>query len=457
MPTVSGVATTVPNSADLSSPSWTADGRGLIVSVGGSALARVDPTTGARAPIPGTTGASLVAVSRTGRMAFQLGGSGASGEVRVTGPSGGASTVLRVQYGASSLAWDPTGRWLAVTSFTYGQPSSTTTVYDTQSSTPLVRTLTGGGASAAWLDTASLPPSVTLTSPAWTTSSASLAVTASDPDDAVGGLRRECELDGGTWGPCSDTLTLTNLTAGTHTVQARATDPSGQQSPVASRSWQVDRTAPTAAIAPLPWVPLTTAPVLSWSGADTGGSGLSSFQIREREGTLNGPIGGYQYPSVWAALTGRSMTLRVAPGMQYCFSVRARDVAGNVGAWSAERCTSIAVDDRALTASSGWTRGLSSAALYGTWSRATRAGSTLSRPSVRGRRVAVIATTCSTCGAVDVYHAGVWLGRVSLSTPTTQYLQVRWLPLEPVTRLGDVVLKTVTAAPVYVDAIAAAH
>jgi len=58
--------------------------------------------------------------------------------------------------------------------------------------------------------------------------------------------------------------------------------------------------------------------------------------------------------SIVQKLTTRSLRVTLAGGSQYCFSVRARDRAGNVGPWGAERCTSMALDDRSLSASSGW-------------------------------------------------------------------------------------------------------
>jgi hypothetical protein len=117
----------------------------------------------------------------------------------------------------------------------------------------------------------------------------------------------------------------------------------------------------------------------------------------------------------------------------------------------------VALDDRALTASTGWTRGTSSAYAYGTYTRATSSGRSLTRTSVKGRRIAVVATTCPTCGAVDVYHAGVKIGRVSLYSAKTSYRQIRWLPLQSVTRTGSVVVRTTSTKTVVVDGIAVWH
>lgn len=62
--------------------------------------------------------------------------------------------------------------------------------------------------------------------------------------------------------------------------------------------------------------------------------------------------------------------------------------------------------------------------------------------SVQARRLAVVVTTCLTCGAIDVTHAGVYLGRISLTSTTTQAKQLRWLPLQSTARTGTVTLRT---------------
>jgi len=176
-----------------------------------------------------------------------------------------------------------------------------------------------------------------------------------------------------------------------------------------------------------------------------------------RRASPYGRFGSYLYPSTWQTLKTPSLTLGLTAGYQYCLSVRARDAAGNVGAWSPERCTSVALDDRSLSASSGWTRGTSSAYAYGTWSGAARTGVSLTRTSVQGRRIALVVTTCPTCGVVDVYHAGVKIGRVSLYSSRTAYRQIRWLPLQSVTRTGTVVVRTVGSKRVYIDGFAVQH
>lgn len=115
------------------------------------------------------------------------------------------------------------------------------------------------------------------------------------------------------------------------------------------------------------------------------------------------------------------------------------------------------LDDRALSASTGWTRGSSTSYLYNTYSKTVKTSAQLARSGVQGRRLALVATTCSTCGIVDVYHAGVKLGRVSLYSATTKTRQVLWLPLQTVTRTGTVTIRSVSAKQVLIDGLAVTH
>jgi hypothetical protein len=453
MPIAGGPLSTVPASQGLASPKWTPDGLSVVASQPGGSLTRVNVATGARTALMGTQGAFGPAVSRTGSVAYLLqGGSGL--EVRITGANGGSSRLLGTLAGSlSSLAWDPTGRWLAAS----GGWWNSTSVFDTMASPALVRTMPYGGDGPAWLDVNSAAPTATLSGAAWTTTSPTLTVGASDADDASGGLARECRLDGGAWSPCGPTWALTGLAAGSHTAEARVTDPSGAISTLATHNWSVDSLAPAASLAPVVAPLLSTATTLAWSGTDSGGSGPSRYDVRYRTAPIGGALGSYAQPASWQNVAARSVSATLAQGAQYCFSVRARDVAGNVGAWSTERCTWVALDDRGLALAGVWTRGSSAGYSYGTWTKATRAGVSLVRNAVQARRVGVVATTCATCGSVTVYHAGVRLGTISLYSATTRTRQVKWLPLQSVTRTGPVRITTLSSRAVIIDGLVVAH
>jgi hypothetical protein len=235
------------------------------------------------------------------------------------------------------------------------------------------------------------------------------------------------------------------------------TDPAGNISPTASASWTVDAAAPTVSVTP-PTSPIFgTALTLRWSGTDTGGAGLDSYDVRVRSASPYGGFTAYSQPAAWQGLRTSTLSVNLSQGYTYCYAVRARDKAHNLGGWSTERCATSVLDDRALSVSTGVVRGTSTAYAYGTYSRATSTARTFSRTGVQARRLAVVVTTCPTCGAIDVTHAGVYLGRISLTSTTTQAKQLRWLPLQSTARTGTVTLRTLNTRVVLVDGLVVQH
>ncbi|MFM6849578.1 MAG: hypothetical protein ACKOVB_10790, partial [Terrabacter sp.] len=149
-----------------------------------------------------------------------------------------------------------------------------------------------------------------------------------------------------------------------------------------------------------------------------------------------------------------ALAVTLAKGYTYCYSVRARDAVGNIGAWTAETCTSTALDDRSATAT-GWTRAASAAYYLGTYTTVATSGRVMS-VRASARQVGLVVTTCSTCGTLDVRLAGAYLGRRSLASSTTRVKQVIWLPLGAL-RTGTLTLTTVGTKRVHVDGLVLRH
>ncbi len=173
---------------------------------------------------------------------------------------------------------------------------------------------------------------------------------------------------------------------------------------------------PTATITALPaWLAATAVP-LRWT-AVAGSSAVASFEVRFRRARWNGSFG---LPTTWQSTTpATSATFWASPGFTYCFSVRARDTLGALSGWTAETCTAIPLDERALVRSRGWTAGSGAAYYRSTILRSSTSGAKLTRTGVVARRVALLATTCRTCGTVKVYWGATLLRMVSLYSATT--------------------------------------
>jgi uncharacterized protein YbbK (DUF523 family) len=208
--------------------------------------------------------------------------------------------------------------------------------------------------------------------------------------------------------------TFTSVSAGAHHACAIRTDGTpacwGQ-----NRSGQVTP-RPTARTTALPaWLAASAVP-LSW-GARPALAPVTSHDVRYRRARWNGTFG----PQVrwWSATTETSASFGVSPGYTYCFSTRARDADGWVSSWTKERCTAVPLDDRSLSRSADWTAGTSSASYRSTYLRSSAYGATLTRTGVHARRIALLATTCPTCGSVKVYWGATLLKTVSLYSATT--------------------------------------
>lgn len=192
---------------------------------------------------------------------------------------------------------------------------------------------------------------------------------------------------------------------------------------------------------------------VSW-GATDAGSGVASYDVRYQRTTA----GGVRYPSHrWrsstAATSGR---FRGTSGSTYCFSVRARDRAGNVSVWSAARCTALPLDDTALGRSSGWTPRRGAGFYLGTSSRGTRTNASLLRTTLHARHIAILVTRCPTCGTVQLAWNGRILKTIRLSSPTWKARQLVGRVTFDGVRQGKLEIRIVSAGKrVVVDGLAA--
>jgi len=171
---------------------------------------------------------------------------------------------------------------------------------------------------------------------------------------------------------------------------------------------------------------LDTAP-LSWSASDQG-SGVASYDVRYTTSTATTGFTSWVLPSAWQHLTTTHVTVSgLTPGRTLCFAVRARDRAGNLSGWSPSRCLARPYDDTALRGS-GWSRVQQTAFYGGSAWQSTGYLASLHTGTVTLRRVALVVTTCPTCGTVAVYAGSTLLGRLSLVSSTVRHRVVLTLP-----------------------------
>jgi hypothetical protein len=442
--------------ADLAAhPSWLPDGRTLVVTdlaaSNGPSLTRIRDD-GRRQPIPGTDGLTRPAVSPDGRHIAAT-TDGPTGELRLLTVSG--SEVVSgptIEDGLQQVRWTPDGRGLLA-----GVVSRRGTHVGLASFEVRERPLraTGGHRLAdtfALRQPAYRTLGVHLTSaPHLTSAAPRIGFAVAHP---IAGTTFTCRLDGGAATACTSPWVGAGVSGGNHTLVIEASEPGGDRS-VTAHTFVADVTAPAVTVtgptAPVTFRDRTTVTY----GATDAASGVASYDVRYRVANIAGGYGSWVRPDSWQRTTATSRNVALGRGQEVCLSVRARDAVGNVSGWSAARCTSRPLDDRSLSASSGWERLTDSRADGGTITRTKGRGETLARGTVQARQVYLVVTRCPSCGKVEVLHDGVRIGTANLASSTTKRQVVIALPRRSSVVDGRLVVRsTSSGAPVPIDGIA---
>jgi len=235
--------------------------------------------------------------------------------------------------------------------------------------------------------------------------------------------------------------------------QVRATDQKGNVSPwSAAQCTQVDGTKPKLfSISAGDRVRYTSAVKFSFSYRDN--TQLSTYDVVYRTAPAGRSLGQWVFPASWQKIRTTWVSMTAAVGSDTCFMVRARDAAGNLSAWSTPVCTSLPLDDRSLSVVGSVTRATTTMGIYGTASRLNKPGAGLYRAGQVGNRIAVIALSGPGQGAVDVWHAGRKLGRISLAA-TTWSRRTFYLPVTPYVS-GTVSIVSASTAYAWIDGFTA--
>lgn len=193
---------------------------------------------------------------------------------------------------------------------------------------------------------------------------------------------------------------------------------------------------------------------VKWTAEDLVSPVVSTDVRYRRSSALGGPFTSYRW---WInGSTARRATLDAVPGHRYCFSSRARNEAGAVSGWSAEKCSIVPFDDRQLAASGDWARVSRTGFLRGTATRSSQRYAALT--SARGyvREIGVIASTGPNAGRIAVFVGSHRVGTISLQSATSRDRALVMLPRLSSTRYGAIRLVVLTSKQtVRIDGLAA--
>ena len=215
------------------------------------------------------------------------------------------------------------------------------------------------------------------------------------------------------------------LNAGTVLDGALVAGPGG---PISTPKVTIDVTAPTATApklalrAGLALGGVSTAQPLpatiSWTGADTG-SGIASYDVARS-------YDGAAWTTVAGGTTATSLNTTLNPGHSYRFRVRARDKAGNIGAWvyaSTWYPSLIQQTSSTLVYTGIWATNADALASGGSIRHSGTAASTVTL-TFSGRAVALVTRLRAISGAAQVYVDGVLVATVDTVSATTTERQI---------------------------------
>jgi hypothetical protein len=149
---------------------------------------------------------------------------------------------------------------------------------------------------------------------------------------------------------------------------------------------------------------------VAWSVTDSL-SGVKSADVMVRSAAWNGGFGAQQV--IANNVTTSSQHFAGDFGGTYCFEAQGVDQANNLGFRSAERCTTVPLDDTALTGKK-WKRTAQAGAFNNTATTAKKKGRKLVISGVQARHLALMVTNAKQGGKVKVSWNGTLLKKISL-------------------------------------------
>ncbi|MBV9096760.1 MAG: PD40 domain-containing protein [Frankiaceae bacterium] len=186
-----------------------------------------------------------------------------------------------------------------------------------------------------------------------------------------------------------------------------------------------DTSPPAVSVTKLPAIATTAAIRLSYSARDAVNR-VRSYDVQYTHATTVWQNPAWPVSGGWGT-TATSLPVHLIGGIKYCFYVRATDNAGNVSAWSRPVCTTAPLDDRAMHKTAGFTAATGSAFYLGTAYSTTKYGEAVWTTN-ESPALYLVATTCPTCGSVEILEGNKPVATISLHSATTVNRHVLAIP-----------------------------
>ncbi len=155
---------------------------------------------------------------------------------------------------------------------------------------------------------------------------------------------------------------------------------------------------------------------LTWTGTDVGAAGVKSYDVRRsRDGNA--------FQTIASGIAEPALVWSVEPGHTYRFQVRARDKAGNVGAWTTGPLLKPALVQQTSSGISygGSTTPTSFSPYSGGSQRYLGAAGASATYTTTARSISFVTTKGATRGSAKVYIDGVLVTTLDLTADTSTY------------------------------------
>jgi hypothetical protein len=259
-----------------------------------------------------------------------------------------------------------------------------------------------------------------------------------EPDDlSRSGTARGCKLGRPAGSGASWTFTVSGCSTGTLDVSLRAgavidtVSNWGPAQKATAPTVLFDRSVPSAAPpklvlrsgAPLASIAPTTGVLglLTLSAKDTGGAGVASYDVRRSRD-------GAGFTDLAIGHSAATLAVSLAPGHAYRFAIRARDRAGNVGAWIAGPTVGAALVQQSSTAiayAGTWNVGESDD-YSASFDRFSFDAGAAAKYTFTARGIGFVATRGPDRGAVRVYLDGDLVATVDTHASSLEFRYVAW-------------------------------